>query len=49
MLHVASVGWKINLLDVLLRQTGSEKSLERVVGEIILNLFLKKQIGKRYL
>ena len=31
-------------IGLLLRQIEGEKPLERVVGEIILNLFLKKKI-----
>ena len=46
MLHVAGVGWKI-ILYVLLWQTDGKKPFEREVGEIILNLFFKKQIGRR--
>jgi hypothetical protein len=41
------MGWNINLYDVLLRQAEGEKPLERVVGEIVLDLLFKKQIGRR--
>jgi hypothetical protein len=35
------------MLYLLLWWTEGKKPLERVVGEIILNLFCKKQIGRR--